>query len=398
MSSNPRDVLITGIGLVSCLGEGHDAHWNGLNAAKPIYDDTNYAPFVVHPIAPINFDLQIPKKGDQRQMEPWQRIGCYAAGLALENAGIKGNNEILSRVDMLVAAGGGERDTDVDGKILTDVKKSDNPGKLLNERLMSDLRPTLSLAQLANLLAGNISIVFNVVGSSRTFMGEETSGVDALRIAALRIGAGQSEIGLVGGAYNAQRMDVLLQLSFGREALKAPYMPTWQRGTEHAGIAAGSLGAFLVIESRKHAEARGAKAYAKLSHINADRARREKGEMEGMIEKLWNGIPNLKHTESAVLSSACGAAPATPGEKKVLEKVATDMPVRCPGSVLGHGVEASFPLNVGLAALAVSKGGIWPACDPTGFEKPWKGGPLRQVVVTSVSAWRGEGMALVEAA
>ena len=38
---------------------------------------------------------------------------------------------------------------------------------------MSDLRPTLFLAQLSNLLAGNISIVHGVTGSSRTFMGEE---------------------------------------------------------------------------------------------------------------------------------------------------------------------------------------------------------------------------------
>ena len=52
---------------------------------------------------------------------------------------------------------------------------------------MSDLRPTLFLAQLSNLLAGNISIVHGVTGSSRTFMGEEAAGVDAVRIAAARI-------------------------------------------------------------------------------------------------------------------------------------------------------------------------------------------------------------------
>ena len=43
-----------------------------------------FAPYIVHPLAPINLDKQIPKKGDQRQMEPWQRIGTYAAGLALD--------------------------------------------------------------------------------------------------------------------------------------------------------------------------------------------------------------------------------------------------------------------------------------------------------------------------
>ena len=77
-----------------------------------------FAPYVVHPLAPVNFDAQIPKKGDQRQMEAWQRIGTYAAGLALDSAGVKGNKEILSRMDMIVAAGGGERDLAVDSGIL----------------------------------------------------------------------------------------------------------------------------------------------------------------------------------------------------------------------------------------------------------------------------------------
>ena len=45
---------------------------------------TTFAPYIIHPLAPLNFDKQIPKKGDQRQMEPWQRIGTYAAGLALD--------------------------------------------------------------------------------------------------------------------------------------------------------------------------------------------------------------------------------------------------------------------------------------------------------------------------
>src|SRR5262249_5016610 len=153
---------------------------------------------------------QIPKKGDQRQMEAWQRIGTYAAGLALEHAAVKGNAELLARTDLIVAAGGGERDCSVDSTILTGFRSAKNRGAFLNERLMSDLRPTLFLAQLSNLLAGNISIVHGVTGSSRTFMGEEAAGVDAVRIAAARIQARQSDIALVGGAYNAERVDLVL--------------------------------------------------------------------------------------------------------------------------------------------------------------------------------------------
>src|SRR5262245_57253692 len=118
MPHEHREVLITGIGLISCLGEGPDAHWNGLAAGTVKVDDKTFAPYLVHPLASIELDRQIPKKSDQRQMEPWQRFGTYAAGLALESAGVKGNAEILARTDMIVAAGGGERYYAVDEAIL----------------------------------------------------------------------------------------------------------------------------------------------------------------------------------------------------------------------------------------------------------------------------------------
>src|SRR3954470_3640186 len=117
-SADAKEVWITGIGIVSSLGEGLDAHWDALNARRINIDDKRFAPYIVHPLAPVSFDAQIPKKGDVRQMEAWQRIGTYTAGLALDSAGVKGNQEILGRMDMIVAAGGGERDVAVDMSIL----------------------------------------------------------------------------------------------------------------------------------------------------------------------------------------------------------------------------------------------------------------------------------------
>src|SRR3954449_3215499 len=221
--ADTREAWITGVGIVSCLGEGPDAHWQAFGAGHPQADTTTYPPYIIHKIAPLNFDTQIPKKGDQRQMEAWQRIGTYAAGLALDSAGIKGNKEILARTDMIVAAGGGERDIAADTAILSGLPTAEKPEAFLNERLMSDLRPTLFLAQLSNLLAGNISIVHGVVGSSRTFMGEESAGVDAVRIAHSRIAARQGELFLVGGSYNAQRPDVLLHYEMGGLLWKHPH-------------------------------------------------------------------------------------------------------------------------------------------------------------------------------
>ena len=42
MPDAKRDVLITGIGIVSCLGEGIDAHWHALSAAPPKPDTASY--------------------------------------------------------------------------------------------------------------------------------------------------------------------------------------------------------------------------------------------------------------------------------------------------------------------------------------------------------------------
>jgi 3-oxoacyl-[acyl-carrier-protein] synthase II len=393
MTDAAREGIITGIGIVSCLGEGLDAHWQKLAAGETTIDDKNFAPFIVHPLSPLDFDKQIPKKGDQRQMEPWQRIGTYAAGLALESAGIKGNADILSRTDMIVAAGGGERDIAADSAILSALPSAANADVLLNEKLMSDIRPTLFLAQLSNLLAGNISIVHGVTGSSRTFMGEEASGVDALRIALARINAGQAEVALVGGSYNAERKDQLMLYAFGDELLTGAYHTVWERGPK-GGMAVGSMGAFLVIESREYAAKRGAKTFAHLSAVMAERSPRDRDPVAPSLRTMWECIAPRIGRGAAFLSGASGAAGATAAERTFLAEHG-DIPVRATGSYIGHGMEPSFPMNVALAALAVSRGKLFAPRDA--FERP-VAEALKQAVVTGVGYWRGEGMALVEAA
>src|SRR4029078_9384335 len=146
-SPGAQEVWITGIGIVSSLGEGLDAHWDALNARTINIDNKRSAPSIGHPLAPVSFDAQIPKKGDQRQMEAWQRIGTYAAGLALDSAGGKSKKEILGRMDMIVAAGGGERDLAVDQAIMNaDAQGNSSPG-FINERLTNDVRANVFLGR-----------------------------------------------------------------------------------------------------------------------------------------------------------------------------------------------------------------------------------------------------------
>jgi 3-oxoacyl-[acyl-carrier-protein] synthase II len=394
MAESAPQVWITGLGIVSCLGEGADAHWSGL-AQTPRPDTRTFAPFIVHPLVALDLDKQIPKRGDQRQMEPWQRIGTYAAGLALDAAGLKGKADILGRTDMIVAAAGGERDLAVDSAIMSAMPNAPSRDAFLNERLMNDLRPTLFLAQLSNLLAGNISIVHGVTGSSRTFMGEETAGVDAVRIAHARILAGQSDIALVGGAFNGERKDMLMLYEFGRFALKDRFAPVWERG-DNPGLALGSMGAFLVLESRAHAEQRGASALARLTSVASDYSRRQPGAIAATLRGLWSKVASgVRPEQAAVISGATGAAPAT-GEERAFLAEQSGLAVRGTETHLGHGSEAQFPMNVALAALSVSRGTLFPPSGTDTFERAMTG-PLRQAVVTSVGHWRGEALALVEA-
>jgi 3-oxoacyl-[acyl-carrier-protein] synthase II len=389
--THERDALITGIGIVSCLGSGADAHWQALNSFTAVVDTDSFPPFVVHPLATLDLDKQIPKRGDQRQMEAWQRMGVFAAGLALDSAGVKGDTDLLSRMGMIVAAGGGERDYAVDAAILSGYPRAANPGAYLNEHLLGDLRPTLFLAQLSNLLAGNISIVHGVIGSSRTFMGEEASGADAVRVACARIAAGQGDIMLVGGSYNAQRPDVLVHYEMGGLLGHAPYAPIWARQASGGGMMLGSVGCFLVIESRGHAAARGAEAFAHIAAIRTDRCRRLPGEATLNAKAQFTAMEaHFDPAGAAVISGASGALAPTAEEQAFLAEI--DVPVRTAATALGHSLEPSFPASLALAALAVQRGALFPPLEDA--EKPMTT-PLTQALVTSWGHWRGEALALV---
>src|SRR3979490_330253 len=394
LQREPVEVWITGIGLATSLGEGLDANWDALNARRINVDEKGFAPYVVHPWAPVNLDTQIPKKGDQRQMEAWKRIGTYAAGLALDSAGVKGNKEILGRMDMIVAAGGGERDVPVDLAILNAYLAGNSSPGFLNERLMNDLRPTLFLAQLSNLLAGNIAIVHGVTGASRTFMGEEAAGVDAARIALARIAAGQSDIALIGGSQNGERKDLLVLYEFGDFNLRDKFAPVWAR-QNNAGFALGSAGAFLVIESKAHAQARGVKPYARLTNVVADLAyRKHPGEVTKSLEKLWSNL-GIVSDKGGLITGVTGAEPVTSEERAFLNQH-PGYAVRATGTMFGHTMETQFPLGLALAALSISRGALFPPNDPTGLEVEMTGPPT-QIVVMGTGHWQGEGMALVEA-
>jgi len=399
-----RDALITGIGLISPLGKDLAENVAALTGPEPHppVASQRFAPYPVYPLVEIDLGEQIPRRGDQRQMGPWQRYGTYAAGLALGDAGIKDRPDLLAQTNLIVAAGGGERDPDADKAVLQVPQDRPESGAAMNESLVTNLRPTLFLAQLSNLLAGNISIVHNVTGSSRTFMGEELSGAMAVQVALKRIRHGQGDLFLVGGAYNAEREDMLLFQSLGGHLWSGFDIPdVWRRTGAGGGLVPASLGAFLVLEAREHAEARGARAYARIDTIVAESGPREdedkaRARQARLLETLE---PELDEAPIGVLSGASGAEPATSLEQEFIRNLAERRTIypRGFGTMTGHGLEAQMPAGLALAAAALRRGQFYPPFGGNGFETAAEG-PPRTIAVTVWGHWRGEAAAVIRPA
>lgn len=405
-----RDVWVTGLGFVSSVAATAEGHWRLLGdpdyARSTVHvDEQRFAPYTVHPLTAVDYAAQIPNKADLRQMGPWQCLGTYAAGLALADADIHTVEE-RADVHLNIAAGNGERDATADRAVL-DALSADAPGEqlggLLNMTLQRVLRPTLYLAELSNLLAGNISIVHGVTASSRTFKGEEMAGVSAVEDAVRRIQAGTGDVFLVGGACNAERGDLMLNYELSGLSWKGPHRSVWQRAENGGGVILGSLGAFLVLEAAERAIARGRRPYAKVATVKSANDKRT-ADLTAEIEISKATLAWLKQagaTDSpAILAGASGASLVTRRELAWIEALRDHglAPVtRGYGTALGHAVEAQFPAGLALAALALSNRRHFAPFDSSGIEVVSTDAVTR-AVVTTFGCLRGEGVALLEAA
>jgi 3-oxoacyl-[acyl-carrier-protein] synthase II len=211
-------------------------------------------------------------------------------------------------------------------------------------------------------------------------------------VAQARIAAGQSELTLVGGAYHGTRWDVLLAFELGGVVLKNKFAPVWDRGPD-GGIAFATMGAFLVLESKDHAMARGARPRARISQVLSDRNVRKPGDTEASLRKQWNAVAaQVDRARCAVISGASGLEPATSAELAVLKEIG--LPVRNTGTYIGHGVDTQFMANLGIGCAILEHGKLFGSTGSGDSGTSPDG--LRQLVVTGVGNWRGEGLALLE--
>jgi 3-oxoacyl-[acyl-carrier-protein] synthase II len=156
-------------------------------------------------------------------------------------------------------------------------------------------------------------------------------------------------------------------------------------------VVTGSGAAFLVLESREHAEARGRHAYARLEKVASGRGKRDGEALEEAIAQT------LAETlapagDLLVFSGASGADRATAAEKAAFGKQ-PGAALRAFSTLTGHLKEAQFPFAIALAALALDREEAIAPLDAEN-EAPFAGAPSA-ALATAVGYHQFEGMALL---
>ena len=335
------------------------------------------APDAIPATDPAALDLatQIPNRSDMRAQGPSQLLATYTAGLALDMAELKGDADMLARTDLMLATHFGERDVEIDGAVLEAMGADPSNGRLLNQQL-SNLRPSLFLAQLQNLFAANISIVFGVLGTSITFMGETMAGARAIDEACSRILSGRSDVVLAGGVFNGTRPDVL-EVHDARP-------PGADGDAERLTLGYGA--GFVVLESARSAAARGAGVGV---------------EMEEMVYTRFDGVsrPEPGDRDGAgpqwVYTDAAGSRAHVERTRRGLAELFPQARLRNLAGITGSLAEASFPFVAAVAADCIRRGWTLPAGGHGDTPEPTAGAAPHSILLCATGPGPDAALALV---
>ena len=266
-----KKVLITGIGMVTAVGNGKAATWEAVKAGKPgvgritSFDPSRCTSQVAAEVK--GFDEYALASGliDKKAMRHMARFSQYAVASANEawkDAGFtEANRPDMDRVGTILGVGIGG--LEVTGESF----------KTLFERGPDRLSPLAIPELIANEGAGNVAIALGAKGPCQVVTTACASSTDALGVALDLIRAGRADVVIAGGA-EATIMEFTIGGFMKEKALSTRFNDTPERAcrpfnVDRDGFVMGEGAAVLILESEEHARARGAQAYAELAGYGA---------------------------------------------------------------------------------------------------------------------------------
>lgn len=256
-----KRVVITGLGLVTPVGNTVDTTWANLLAGqsgiRPIthFDTSDFPVTIAGTIQDFDpKDYLSPK--DIRKMDAFIHYGLAAGYQAFDDAGLEVTEENADRIGVMISSGIGGIGSIEQGH---DAYLSGGPKKVT---------PFFVPKAIINMISGHFSIEKGVKGPNLSVVTACTTGTHSIGLAARLIAYGDADVMIAGGAEASSS-----QLGMaGFAAAKAlsrrnddPQAASRPWDTDRDGFVLGDGAGVMVIESLEHAQARGAHIYAELS-------------------------------------------------------------------------------------------------------------------------------------
>jgi len=264
-----RRVVVTGMGMVTPLGDGVDTNWRRLMAAESgirsiqAFDTSDLATKIAGEVPQgdkanghFNVDEYLAPK-DQRKLDKFIIFGLAAAQQAVEDSGwMPQDEEGLNRTGVMIGSGIGGLQTIYETSLI------------LKERGPRRVSPFFIPSALINLVSGQVSIKYGFKGPNHAVVTACATGAHAIGDAARLIQYEDADVMVAGGA-EAAICRIGIAGFNACKALSTDFNDTptqasrpWDKRRD--GFVMGEGAGCLVLEEYEHARKRGAKIYAEI--------------------------------------------------------------------------------------------------------------------------------------
>jgi 3-oxoacyl-[acyl-carrier-protein] synthase II len=256
-----RRVVVTGLGIVSPIGSTVETAWaaalGGKSGIRPIrrFDVSQFATRFAGEVEGFDLSAYLSPK-DARRMDPFMHYGVAAGVQAVADAGLDFARLDPERCGTVMGSGIGGLEG-IEHEVLA-YAAAGNPKKV---------SPFYIPSTIINMVAGHLSIRFNLRGPNLGIVTACTTSTHAIGLGARCIQHGDAELIIAGGAEMGTTPTALAGFSQARALSERNDAPTeasrpWDRDRD--GFVMGDGGGALILEELEHARARGARIHAEL--------------------------------------------------------------------------------------------------------------------------------------
>jgi 3-oxoacyl-[acyl-carrier-protein] synthase II len=388
-----REVVITGVGIVSPIGVGRKAVWDtiaarqsGVRALPQLASAGWLAPFGGEVAGFDPKELIQPRKSIKVMSREIQ-FGMAAAELAWQDAGLAGTSLDPDRFGVIGAAGMLYCDLDeLRLPFIAWLKQNDFDIHRWSREAMGELYPLWMLKYLPNMPACHIGIRYDARGPNNTISQGDVSSLVALAEAADVIRRDQADLVIVGGT--GSRLNITEAMwhrgaSVSTDGAFEPSAVCRPFDARRSGMVYGEGAAQFVLETGQHAERRGAAPLARVLGA-ATRAesvaasRRPSGEAIGRAIYTAMATAGLAPDDIGHVNAHGNSTPEDDAaEARGIRAALGDVPVTAPKSYFGNLGPGSGAVELAVSVLAMQQGVVPPTLN---YETPDDECPVNVVV------------------